>query len=374
MEIKRDITTIQAMAVVISSIIGVGVLRLPKMAAVAGHSGAPLLTVLAVGLAYFGLLLITLLGMRFPNSTMIQYSEQIIGKWLSGLFTLLIIAFFFSLTSLAAEEFGTVVITSVLLNTPLEVTVVVMLLLAAIAAQHDIRTFTYIHLFYTPMILAPGLLIVFLSLRNANLLYILPITGNAHNQVFTGILMIAALFQCSFVYTMVIPRMRRPRRAMLAGVWSFVIAGGFYVLIVTATVSVFGPNETQKLIWPTLELAKTTALPANVLERLDVAFLAVWVTAVFTTLLTSYYLTIQFLAQLLKLQNHRKLTYVLLPLIFTMTLLIKNVIQLYDVIKIVSQLGLCVTVGYPLILLIIAIARKLRGDGENGQNQYKQAT
>ncbi|MFX6540539.1 GerAB/ArcD/ProY family transporter, partial [Acinetobacter baumannii] len=93
---------------------------------------------------------------------------------------------------------------------------------------------------------------------------------------------LAALFQGFFIMTSVIPYMRRPEKAMIAGAFGMFLAGGIYVLTVVAVVAVFGPMETQNLLWPTLELAKTTALPANVLERLDAAFLSVWVTAVFT--------------------------------------------------------------------------------------------
>jgi spore germination protein len=57
------------------------------------------------------------------------------------------------LTALTAREFGNVVIVSVLMDTPLQVTVLAMLLLAALSTRHDIRTFAHIHLFYLLIIL-----------------------------------------------------------------------------------------------------------------------------------------------------------------------------------------------------------------------------
>src|SRR5690554_2400141 len=126
----KSITLIQATAILISTIIGVGVLPLPLFAVRAVDSGAPLATLLGTAIGFIGLWLITLLGMRFPGKSIITYSEQIIGRWASMAGSVMIIIFFTILSSLAAREFGEVVVTAVLRKTPLEVTVIVMLFLA----------------------------------------------------------------------------------------------------------------------------------------------------------------------------------------------------------------------------------------------------
>jgi spore germination protein len=358
----RQITMIQAAAILVSTIIGVGVLQIPLFAVRAADSGAPLVTLLGVLLAFVGLVIITVLGMRFPDKTFIQYSEDIIGKWLSRLGSVFVITFFAILTSLTAREFGEVVITAVLTRTPLEVTVIVMLLLAAFSTRNDITTFAYIHQFYFPLLLGPVLLIMALALKNADVINLQPIWGNEHKAIIGGVLTIAALFQGSFILTLVIPAMRRPEKAMKATLWGIMIAGGLYITIVAVTVSVFGPEEIMNLLWPTLELAKGTSLPANILERLDAAFLAVWVTAVFTTLFSSYFLAIKELSTLLRLRDHKMFSFFFLPIVFTMAMFPQNILQMYEIIQNVGRIGLVITIGYPSLLLIIAMIRKKRGD------------
>ncbi|MFD0711394.1 endospore germination permease [Paenibacillus sp. GCM10027626] len=362
MEHQRQITVFQAIAILVSTIIGVGVLPLPLFAVRAADSGAPLVTLIGVLIAFIGLALITMLGMRFPNQSIIQYSEEIIGKWFAWIGSAFIVAFFALLTALAAREFGEVVVTSVLTRTPVEVTVIVMLLLAAISTRNDITTFAYIHYFYTPLLLVPGLLIVALSLKNAEVINLQPIWGNETGGILMGAITITALFQGSFIVTAVIPAMRRPEKAMKASVWGMVIAGGLYVTIVAATVSVFGAEEIKFLLWPTLELAKATSLPANVLERLDAAFLAVWVTAVFTTLLSSYFLTIHLASRLFRLRDHRIFSFFILPVVFIVAMFPQNIIHMYEIIQNVGRIGLVITIAYPGMLLLIAILRRKRGD------------
>ncbi|WP_148505294.1 GerAB/ArcD/ProY family transporter [Paenibacillus beijingensis] len=362
MESPRQITVLQATAIVVSTIIGVGVLALPSIAVKVADTGAPLVTLLGVAIAVVGLVLITLLGIRFPNQSIMQYSEDIIGKWPAWIGSACLIAFFAVLTSLTAREFGEVVETSVLQMTSLEVTVIVMLLLAAISARNDITTLAYIHFFYSPILIFPIMLMLALSMKNADPLNRLPIWGNEAGGMLEGAVTVAALFQGSFIVTVVIPAMRRPEKVMTASLWGILIAGGHYVLIVAGAVSVFGAEEIKHLLWPTLELAKATSLPANVLERLDAAFLAVWVTAVFTTLYSSYFLVIHGISKLFRLRDHKMFSFFMLPFVFVMAMVPQNIFQMYRIIEVVGRFGLMMTIVYPGLLWTVSIIRKKRGD------------
>ncbi|MBD2871119.1 GerAB/ArcD/ProY family transporter [Paenibacillus arenilitoris] len=357
MQEEPKITVIQAAAVIISTIIGVGVLPLPLFAVRAADSGAPLVTLLGTIVAAVGLFIMTRLGMRFPDKTIIQYGEDLIGKWLGRLGTVILFIFFAVLTSLTAREFGEVVVTSVLQKTPVEVTVIIMLLLAAVSSRCSIYTFVYLHHFYFPALIVPVLLIAALSFKNSEVINLQPIWGNEPHNILSGVMTVAALFQGSFILTLVIPAMKNPQKTMKASAWAMVIAGGLYVIIVIAAVSVFGAEEVKNLLWPTLELAKATSLPANILERLDAAFLAVWVTAVFTTLLSSYYLTIHTVKHLLRADDHKMFAFFCLPFVFVMAMLSKNIVQLYDTIELFGRIGLIVTIGYPALLLAVSLIR-----------------
>ncbi|WP_078428028.1 GerAB/ArcD/ProY family transporter [Alkalihalobacterium alkalinitrilicum] len=368
MEYQKKITVIQTAIITASTTIGVGILALPRITVEAVDTGAPLVTLLGSLIAFLGVYLITILAKRFPGKSIIQYSEEVIGKWLSRFFNIIIICFFATLSSLVAREFGEVIVTSVLRETPLEVTVIVMLLLASLSTRSNITTFAYIHHFYFPLILAPALVIVAFSLKNANLLYLQPIIGNYPNGLIKGMLTVAALFQGSFILTFIIPAMREIRKALKASIWGMLITGGLFFIIVIANVSVFGAQEIKNLIWPTLELAKMTSLPGQVLERLDAGFLAVWVTAVFTTLFSSYFLTIYALKELFHFWDHKLFSFIMLPFIFIIAMQPQNILELYNVIELVGRLGLLLTIGYPSLLLIIAVISKTKGNENAGRN------
>ena len=358
MPVPKKITVTEATAILTSTIIGVGVLPLPLFAVRAGYTAAPLVTLMGILTAFLALFILVKLGIRHPTKSIIEYSEDILGKWGGRIGSFFIIAFFAVLTALGAREFGAVVVSAVLKETPVEVTVIVMLFLTAASSRNNLITFSYIHTFYLPIILAPGIIVVALSLKNANILYLQPLLGNNFIDMVKGSFIIAALFQGSFVISIIIPMMKQPQKAIKASWLAILISGALYLMIVIAALAVFGPEEIKKLLWPTLELARTTSLPGNILQRLDVVFLTVWVTAVFTTLFSSYTFTCHALSNLFKLNDHKLFSMFLLPFIFIIAMIPTNTLQMYEIIQLVGIVGLFLTIGYPALLLIIDLLRK----------------
>jgi spore germination protein len=357
MNAKREITLYKFAGILVNSIVGVGVLSLPSITARSADTGAPLSTFLGVTVAFIGLVFIALLGKRFPNQSIIQYSEAIIGRWIARIASVVIIFIFAAFTALVAREFGEVVVTSVLKRTPLEVTVLIMLMITALSARNDMTTFAYIQHFYFPVIIGPALLIIILSLKNADAIRLQPVWGNQPEGMIWSILTVSSLCQVFFILTMVIPKTQHPRKVLISCFWGMFIAGGLYALIVVATISVFGAEETKMLLWPTLELAKMTSLPANILERLDAAFLAVWVAAVFTTLFSGYYFTVHSVKDLFRLRDHKMFCFPLLPFVFVIAMIPENVLRMYEISQFFGRISLLATVAYPGLLWLIAVIR-----------------
>lgn len=359
---QRSITWFQASAVVISSIIGGGVLDIPRTAAATADSGAPLITLAGIAIALLGIWLITVLGMRFPKENLFQYSQHILGKPVAYSVNLCMVLFFVILTALTVRQFGEVVVSAVLRKTPIEVTIIILLLLATVTTRRNIIRFSYIHMFYLPFILGPVLGIALISLQNAEVLNLQPIIGNHPKDVIGGGLSITALFQSSLIITLIIPFMKKPEKALRSSMLGGTIAGLLYLIIVISTVATFGPQETIQLIWPTLEIARSTSIPGKIFERLDAIFIAVLVISVFTTIYATYYLASYAMRETFGLKDHGFLSSFLLPFLYLVAMIPQDIFQLYRMGEIVGKVGLSLTLCYPLLLWIITVIRKIRGN------------
>jgi spore germination protein len=64
----------------------------------------------------------------------------------------------------------------------------------------------------------------------------------------------------------------------------------------------------------------------------------------------------------------------ILPFVFVLAMLPQNVLNMYDIIVWIGQIGLLITVGYPLMLLLMAGLRKKRGDSNGVEKKMGDST
>ncbi|MCL6592713.1 MAG: spore germination protein [Alicyclobacillus sp.] len=337
-----------------TTLIGVGILAFPRLAVETAGTAAPLATAVAVGLMVAAGSLLAHVLSQSPQDNLFESSTRLLGRLFGGLLTLALTLYFLELTALAAREFGEVVVTSVLQRTPVEVTILVMILLAALAARNNVIVFARILTFYMPFVYFPALVIVLLTLKNAEIVHMQPLFNVFSTVSWYGFVQavktVAALFPNFMVAGLVIPHLYRPQRAVRWTALGIAMAGSLYLIVMLATLSVFGTGEMRRLLWVTLELAKTAAAPLLFLERTDPVFLAVWVTAVFTGVLTSYMLAVKGLSHLCGFSNHRVWTVLAVPPVYVMAMQPVNITDLYGMIQWVSGAGLVLTLGCTLVL------------------------
>jgi spore germination protein len=364
MQKQRTVTMLQLSMSLGTTIIGVGVLAFPRITVEYVGTGAPITTMAAVALMLAGGLILAYLGAQHPDETLFEYADTLVGKWVGGIILVAIVAYFIELGALAAREFGEVVVTSVLQRTPLEVTTLVMLAIAATAARNSVAVFTRILTFYMPLVYFPTLVVVALTLKSADITHIMPVFGFMYETTWTKVanatLVVAALFQNYLIIGLLIPYMYRPKQAWKSALIGIGSAGAIYVVVIYSTLAVFGVEEMKNLLWPTLELAKTAALPLLFLERMDPIFLAVWVTAVFTAILASYFVAVKGLAHLFRFHDHRVFALIAIPIIYMLAMQSPNIVELYKVVKIVGISGLILTIGYPFVLFLLHFLHKPR--------------
>lgn len=130
------------------------------------------------------------------------------------------------------------------------------------------------------------------------------------------------------------------------------------MLIVIASVGIFGAEETKLLIYPTLEMARSAAFGEGFLERLDAIFIIIWVISVYTTIYTTYYISAYLLHKLLRFRDQRMASTVLLPVMFILAMLPSNVFESYQWALHLGNAGMMLMFGYPLLLWTVYLLRR----------------
>lgn len=354
----RQITTLRAAAVISSTIIGVGILSFPRYMTEAGNSSAPLVAICGVLFSFISYWLLVSICRRFPADTLFVFSRRLIGRPLSTIFTVMIMILFLVLTGLTVRQFGDVATTVLYKKTPIEATIFLMLVVCLLSSRRNIVKFSYIHFFYLPLIVGSILLTILISLKSVDLLNLQPVLMAPAPAFWKGTMEASYLFQSSFVIVLLIPFMEKPRQAVRAGALAIGMSGAIYVLIVIASVGIFGAEETKLLIYPTLEMARSAAFGEGLLERLDALFIIIWVISVYTTVYTTYYITAYLLQHLCAFRDQRMASSILLPLVFTLSLLPSNVFESYRWALQLGYMATLVMFGYPLLLWLMYLIRR----------------
>ncbi|XEC95558.1 GerAB/ArcD/ProY family transporter [Paenibacillus tarimensis] len=110
----------QFMILVILFSVGTSILLAPSLLASEAKQDAWIAGILGVGVGLLSVWLYNTLGNLFPNKTLVEYSEEILGKWIGKAISLVFFIFIFTLTALVLRNLGDFMTTQIMPETPIE--------------------------------------------------------------------------------------------------------------------------------------------------------------------------------------------------------------------------------------------------------------
>lgn len=357
------ITERQFAGIIANTIIGVGVLTLPRIAAKNAGTAGWLSLLIAAFFALLNLLLIIKLGRRFPEETIMEYSPRVLGK-IPGIITALIICvYWFFIGSFVFRLFSEMLIQAVLESTPMQVLFISMMIIVAYFIRHDIQVIGRINELYFILIVLPAIFGAVLSLKEIEPIKLLPLLGKGgFIAVIKGAGEIFLSFAGFEVVLIFLPSITTSSLAYNYAFKGWISPVMIYFAILIAATGIFGTEELLNLTWPTLELVKVTNFPGLVLERVEVIFVFFWVIAVFTTVSNFLYSSLVGLSQILKIKDHRTLVFPLLPLFFIIGMYPDNISDVFKISTQISKIGALLIFIFPVLIYIIAVIKGIRGD------------
>lgn len=363
MKHSDSITSIQVAIIVMGTILGVSLLALPRFIVERVGVAAPLASLAGIAISLIGFLGLIYLGRRFPKHTFIGYSQIILGKVLGNFFMILFLLITLILIGLETRQFAEVLRGGLLPSTPIQVSIFFMLLLCAVINLSNVSTFAYIHFFYFPLILLPLILVLIGSFKDIEIYHLLPVYG--HNvslkDFMSGALVMMAAISNYFIISMVIPYMKDPKKCTKASILGFFIGAFLVFTLITLSLAVFGEVELTEMIWSTLILSRMIEVPGEILARIDAIFIISWIFAVFTTLLSYYFIFVRGLAEIFKSTSFRLISAITLPLAFTAAIIPQDIYDVYNYLRYLWTASVVFYIIYVLLLIMIAKIRRMKG-------------
>ncbi len=366
-EIKSEqITIMQTIAIIMNTMIGVSILSLPRLSGIVVGKGIIFSILIAILISLVGIFILSRLVANFPTLSFIELSDHLIGKPLSRFFGITIVLLIIFLTSMVAREFSSMMNTTMLLETPIFVTTLMIFIVVAISVRNDISTFAHIHFFYLPCIIIPIIFLILILLKDVETINLLPIFDREQYSLqllfLEGIKIAGLPFMQigTFIISLTVPFMVDKKQATKGSFIGVTTAGIFILIITLITIAVLGIETVKIETWPMLILARMIELPGEIFDRMDIIFLLVWILSGFTTIFSCYFLSAYTASRVFKLKSHRSITFILLPIFIVLTLLPHNIVDVYHFMNF-GQYGLILTIIYPFLLYIISLFRNGKG-------------
>lgn len=367
MERNNDqISSVQLGMILSVTIIGVGILTLPRVLTEAvGPDGWIVLLLGSFVTLIIGLLMSRLVK-KFPKKSFVEFNNDSTGKFLGGIVSIGFCIYLISFAAVETRICGEIIREYLLLNTPIEVLMITLLFTASYLVRSGIEPIARMSQIIFPIVIIIAIGIIIPVLPEIDLTNFLPIFKTPFLKILKSIPISFFSFmgiELILIFsTFVIDKKNIKKHVCL----SIGVVSAIYMFILIVIVGRFGIEETTHIIWPSLELFKTVDLPGAFIENIEVFVIAIWILSVFMTLVTVYFGGSLLLSNIIESKEQNYFVLPILPLIYYIALIPDNIAQAGDYMdKFSNYIGTFYVIILPILLLTISTFKRSKG-GKKG--------
>lgn len=356
---KDKITAGQFMILVIQTQIGVGVLFLPSTVESVARNDAWISVILA-GVAA-ALLSVVMWGLtrRFPTMTLFEFLPKLLGKFVGKIVQIVYALTFILECSLVLVLFADVVRDWIFPITPSWVILGLTLATSLYMSRENIKLIARFFVLTFGLIFIL-ILIAAYAYKDADIMYLLPISESGLSNVLKGMLRSMNSLYGFEIILLCYPYVKGGSKGILkATLFACIFSTLVYAFMVFMCLIVFSPEELRIIPQPVLYMVK--ALSFTVIERADLYFLTIWTIVVISTVMAYLYMAAKAAASIFGKKKHAGVAPYVALLILFIALFPHNQELINRMQIIVGIIGIIALVALPFLLLCISYIFRIKG-------------
>lgn len=360
MFIRSDdkITTTQTSIFITDSVLGAGILTLPRSVIESAQTPDVWLSVILGGIIVILVTMVMVkLSQQFPNKTVFQYAKRIVGTVPGGMVSLCLIIYFIIIAGFEVRVFAEVTIYFLLEGTPIWAIVIPFIWVGAYICFGGINSIARVFQIIFPISILILVLSYFLSIRLFDIENLRPVLSEGLLPVFKGLKSTVLVFTGCEVIMMLVAHMQHPERAFKA---TFVGIGIPFVLYLMTVVVVIGGMSVDSVMnstWPTIDLLRSFEIAGLIFERFEFPLLVIWMMQLFCNFTSFYYNASLGISQVFNVRIH-PVIFGLIPAIFITALLPERINEVFKLGDNIGNMGIVLFFLVPVLLSFILIVRK----------------
>lgn len=354
---KDKISSIQMAFMMYPTIIATAILGVPSVTAKYAKTDLWISPIIASLLGFATVYIAYTLHKRYPQQSVIQYSEQITGRFAGKVVGFVFVLFYIQATGQITRNYAEYIDGSFLIKTPISVIIAIMVLMGAMIVRGGLEAIGRAADLFSPMFIFPLLLMTILVSPNLEFRNILPVLGDGIGPPLKGAIMPGGWFTEFFLIAFMLPFIK-DNKGMKYGMITVIAVMITLVLVNLIVLFVLGPTVPDKK-YPLNSVVRYISL-ADFFENLESIVMTIWVIGAFIKISVFYYVSTISTAQWLNLSDYRiiVLPMGILIMAFSFWSLPSTMsLEQFDV-GAFPPLSIVVQVILPLLLLSLSAVRK----------------
>jgi spore germination protein KB len=355
---KGKISAAQMAMMMYPTIIATAILLVPAITARHANQDMWLSPLWASLVGFLTVHIAVRLHQLYPQKTLIEYSGDILGRFLGRAVGLIFLFFYLHASGLILREYGEFVVGNFLFHTPLIVVMGSMILVCSFTVRGGVEVIGRLAELSVPVVVIMILIIIILLIPDMEAKNMFPIMEKGIMPSLMGAIVPQGWFSEFLLIAFLLPYVADQNKGKKWGMISVTVVMLTLSFINIASLFVLG-GITGHFVYPVASAVRYISI-ADFLEHLEAVITALWVVGVFLKISVFYYALVLGTAQWLNLSDYR-------PIVFPMGffILLFAVWSAPNLMELTRFLGssfpfyiLSVQVGIPLLFLFIAKWRK----------------
>lgn len=355
---EKNLSQGQLFFIVIQAQIGVGILSLPFAVHTIAKGDGWISTILAGVVIQVWLFIFLFLSRMFPEKNLYQIMYHLFGRFIGKMLTIAYILYFTSVAALVAVLQTGLINKWILSLTPFWVIYLLIIFVAVYLAKENILM---IARFFS---LSTGIVFFFILLittvyRDTDISYILPVGDSGLTNIIIAVkdvLIALAGFEIVLMIYPLLKEKKKTAKTLTLANWLVIV---IYTFLVFTSLIVFSPQEMGLVPEPVLYMLK--AITFELIERLDLIFLSIWVIPMTNSFIIYLYQASKGLKELFQTDSHSRFVPIIVIPIFISGFFLqdKYIIQRID--EIFQNIIYLFVFTLPILFLIVGLIKKKFG-------------
>ncbi|MNW49060.1 Spore germination protein YndE [compost metagenome] len=354
----NKITTTQTAVFLTDSVLGAGILTLPRsLTSVVQTPDAWITLLLGGSIVLMAVLVMVKLSQQFPSHTVYQYSKRIVGAIPAGFLCFLLIVYFVVIAGFEIRVMAEVTMFYLLEGTPVWAVIIPCIWVGTYLVFGGINSIARVFQIIFPVSIFILLLSYFLSVRIFDINHLRPVLGEGILPVFKGLKSSILIFTgCEVIMTLV-AHMQHPQRAVKAALAGIGIPMLLYLLTVVMVIGGLSVDGVLRSTWPTIDLLRSFEVAGLFFERFEFPFLVIWMMQLFCNFTCFYFNASLGISQVFNIKLP-PVIFALIPLIFIISMIPKHINELFGLGDAIGMIGILLFILLPVLLSFIYLIRK----------------